>query len=144
MKHYNNFRDSIIMFQELLARLMEFPLPTMCVYNGNAIAGGYILGLAHDFRVMHESTGIICLSEMKLGLALPPPYMGTVAAKLSARVASKIAFGITVSQLEALKDKMIDETYGSVEQLQSQLATFAKRYASFGQYRVAVRTNKLN
>jgi len=39
--------------QELLARLMEFPLPTMCVFNGTAMAGGYFLGLAHDFRVMH-------------------------------------------------------------------------------------------
>jgi enoyl-CoA hydratase/carnithine racemase len=97
MKHYNNFRDSIILFQELLARLMEFPLPTMCVYNGTAIAGGYIMGLAHDFRVMHESNGIICLSELKLGLALPPPYMGVVAAKLPARVACKISFAVTIN-----------------------------------------------
>jgi len=132
MKHYNNFRDSIILFQELLARLMEFPLPTMCVFNGTAMAGGCILGLAHDFRVMHESTGVICLSELKLGLALPPPYMGIVAAKLSPIVTNKITFGITVSQQEALKDQIIDETYGSVEQLQGQLATFAKRYAGFG------------
>ena len=87
----------------------------MCVFNGNAIAGGFILGLAHDFRVMHESNGAICLSELKLGLPLPPPYMGVFAHKLSARVVNKIAFGITLPQSEALKEDLIDETYGSVE-----------------------------
>jgi len=144
MLSYENFRDSIIRFQELLARVVEFPLPTLCVFNGNAIAGGYILGLAHDFRVMHETNGAICLSELKLGLPLPPPYMDMLAYKLKARVANKIAYGITLPQSEALKDELIDETYSSVEQLHTQLATFAKRYAGFGVHRTGIKTNKTN
>ena len=54
-----------------MARLMEFPMVTMCVFNGTAFAGGYFLGLVHDYRIMHETTGSICLTELKLGLPLP-------------------------------------------------------------------------
>ena len=93
---YENFTSSIYGMQEILARLLEFPMPTMCVFNGNAIAGGYILGLVHDFRIMHESNGIICLSELKLGMSLPPAYMKVCAAKMSARVCNKLVYGITV------------------------------------------------
>jgi len=81
---------------------MEFPMPTMCVFNGNAIAGGYFLGLAHDFRVMHETNGVLCLSEMKLGMAWPPAFMSFCAAKLSPRVCNKIQYGITIPRAEAL------------------------------------------
>ena len=100
-----------------MARLLEFPMPTMCVFNGNAIAGGYIHGLCHDFRIMHESNGTICLSELKLGMHMTYPYLVVMAAKLPAAIANKVFFGITIKQAEALKDGLIDQTYGNVEQL---------------------------
>ena len=83
MQDYDNMKTSIGRFQEIMARLLEFAMPTMCVFNGSAIAGGYIFGLCHDYRIMHETVGSgICLSELKLGLALPYPYMKVCAAKL--------------------------------------------------------------
>ena len=100
-----------------MARLISFSMPTMCVFNGNAIAGGYILGLCHDFRIMHETNGFICLSEAKLGLALPYPYLKVCAAKLDAMACNKLAFAIDVKQQEALQDKLIDSTYAGPEQL---------------------------
>ena len=53
VKDKKNMFESIQMFQDLLARVMTFPMPTFCVMNGNAIAGGYILSLAHDWRMMN-------------------------------------------------------------------------------------------
>jgi len=127
-----------------MARLMEFSMPTMCVFNGNAIAGGYILGLCHDYRIMHETNGSICLSEIKLGLALPYPYMKVCAAKLDPAICTRLAHGITVLQPEALKDRLIDATYANTEDLQKQIAGFAKRFAALGGERMAIKMNKIN
>ena len=43
-----NMKVSIERFCEVMARLLSFSMPTMCVFNGVAIAGGYIWGLCHD------------------------------------------------------------------------------------------------
>lgn len=79
-----------------MARLLEFPMPSMCVFNGNAIAGGYILGLCHDFRIMNATIGRICLSELKIGLSLAPAYMTVCSAKLSPQICNKVVFAITL------------------------------------------------
>ena len=41
-----------------------------------------------------------------------------------------------------MKHGLIDQTYGSADQLQIQLATFAKKFAGFGAMRKAVMINK--
>ena len=48
LKSYENHTSSIVRFQELMARLLELSIPSMCVFNGSAFAGGYILGVCHD------------------------------------------------------------------------------------------------
>ena len=53
MSDLENMKVSIKRFCELMAHLLEFSMPTMCVFNGTAIAGGYIFGLCHDYRIMH-------------------------------------------------------------------------------------------
>ena len=76
-----------------MARLLEFPMPSMCCFNGTAIAGGYFLGLCHDFRTMHETVGLgVCLTEIKLGLALPYAYGKVLAAKVAPNSANLAAF----------------------------------------------------
>ena len=81
-----------------MARLLSFSMPTMCVLNGTAIAGGYIFGLCHDFRIMNETVGEICLSELKITLGLPAAYMKVTSAKLTPRVCNKIVYAISVKQ----------------------------------------------
>ena len=49
-----NMKPSITRFTEVMARLLQFSMPTMCVFNGTAMAGGYIWGLCHDFAIMNE------------------------------------------------------------------------------------------
>ena len=118
MESYDNhMKPSIYRFQVLMGRLVSFSMPTMCVFNGNAIAGGYILGLCHDYRIMHETNGYICLSEAKLGLPLAYPYSVVCAAKLDAMICNRLSMAIDVKQPEALKDKLIDSTYAGPKQL---------------------------
>ena len=82
----DNMINCLERFQELMARLLEFSMPTMCVYTGNAMAGGYIFGLCHDFRIMNNDVGTICLSELKLGLSIFLPFMKVISSKLPSSV----------------------------------------------------------
>ena len=91
---------------------------------------------------MHESVGVICLSEIKIGMAFPPPYNLVTRSKLRQMVCTKVLYGITLKQKEALKDGLIDDTYKNRSDLESKLAAFAKRYANFGEQRVAIKMNK--
>ena len=52
---------SIAKMQGLLNRLMTLSVPSMAVINGHAYAGGLILALTHDFRVMAKGKKRICL-----------------------------------------------------------------------------------
>ena len=114
----------------------------MAVFNGHAVAGGFILGLAHDQRIMNAKMGTICLSELKLGMPLMKSYMKVCQAKLHPIVCTKAVFGVTYKQKEALEDELIDATYDGVEDLYAQIATFVKRYAAVGVHRGAIKVNK--
>ena len=64
--------------QLLLAKLLAFPMPTVCVISGHAYAGGLIFALSHDFRIMKAGSGKLCLSEISVGKALGPAYANLV------------------------------------------------------------------
>jgi enoyl-CoA hydratase len=68
-------RDGLIAFvrsyQELMLRLFLFPRPVVAAVGGHAIAGGAILALASDFRVMAEGAFQIGLREVAIGIPLP-------------------------------------------------------------------------
>ena len=126
----DNIKSSVDRFNLLMARIMTFPMPTMCVFTGTAFAGGYFLGLCHDYRVMHETRGLgISLTELKLGIALPDTFTQVLRAKLSPSVVTTASFGSSITQVEALQQRMIDATYANDEQAEKQVAAFAKRYA---------------
>jgi len=125
-----------------MAKLLEFPMPTVCIFNGNAFAGGYLLGLCYDTRIMNEAVGNICLNELKLGIALPLPMMLVCKAKLAPNVCLRLAKSIVVSPSEALKDGMIDATYSSVQNLEKQIYEYCRRYSALGASRLAMKMNK--
>ena len=79
---FENKHESYYKLQHLLGRLLAFKLPTMCVMNGSALAGGYFLALAHDLRVMNLAQGEICLTELKVGVSMPLPLVAILNAKL--------------------------------------------------------------
>lgn len=67
----------------LFARLLVFPLPTAAAMNGHAFAGGLMLALAHDHRVMRADRGFCCLPEIDLGLPLHPGMTALIQGRLS-------------------------------------------------------------
>lgn len=66
----------------VFARVLASPLPTVAALNGHAFAGGAMLALACDFRVMRTDRGFFCIPEIDLGLPLAPGMASLIQAKL--------------------------------------------------------------
>lgn len=54
----------------LFGRVLGMAVPSVAAINGHAFAGGAMLALAHDFRVMRADRGFFCLPEIDLGMPL--------------------------------------------------------------------------
>jgi len=60
-------------FNQVCLGLFTLPKPTVAAITGHAIAGGCILALCCDFRLIAEGRRLMGLNEVKLGL--PVPYL---------------------------------------------------------------------
>ena len=60
-------------FNESCMGLYTFPKPTVAAITGHAIAGGFILALCCDYRIIGKGRKLMGLNEIKLGV--PVPYL---------------------------------------------------------------------
>lgn len=69
-------------FNPVIARLLSFPIPTVAALNGHTFAGGYLLALACDYRVMTAGKAWACFNEVHFGAPLPPAFGALIRVKL--------------------------------------------------------------
>eukprot|EP00747_Dinoflagellata_sp_TGD_P208792 gnl/TRDRNA2_/TRDRNA2_82235_c0_seq1.p1 gnl/TRDRNA2_/TRDRNA2_82235_c0~~gnl/TRDRNA2_/TRDRNA2_82235_c0_seq1.p1 ORF type:complete len:344 (+),score=74.57 gnl/TRDRNA2_/TRDRNA2_82235_c0_seq1:150-1034(+) len=67
---------------ELMARILCFPLPTVAAINGHFCAAGGMMGLAFDYRVMSSDRGYFFIPGVDLGLVYSPFQMRLMETKL--------------------------------------------------------------
>jgi Delta3-Delta2-enoyl-CoA isomerase len=75
--------------QALFIRLLTFPVPVIAAVNGHAFAGGAMLALACDERVMREDRGYFCLPEVDINIPFVLGMSKLVEAKLTPTAAHK-------------------------------------------------------
>ena len=75
--------------QALYMRLMTFPVPVVAAVNGHAFAGGAMLALACDERVMREDRGYFCLPEVDINIPFVSGMSKLIQAKLTPAAAHK-------------------------------------------------------
>jgi enoyl-CoA hydratase/carnithine racemase len=69
--------------EDLVAALYTYPGPTIAWVNGHAIAGGCVLAMCCDLRVMTSREGPrIGLNEVAIGVKYPPKVFQMVRARL--------------------------------------------------------------
>lgn len=54
----------------LFHRLLTYPMPTVALLPGHAFAGGLMLAMHHDYRVMNSARGFACVNELEFGAPL--------------------------------------------------------------------------
>ncbi len=79
--------DFVARLHALLARLLEVSVPTVAAVQGHAFAGGAMLALAHDERIMRADRGYFCLPEVDIGIPFTPGMSALIASRLTAPVA---------------------------------------------------------
>lgn len=93
-----------------LTRLFDFPMPVVAAVNGHAIAGGLILALACDHRVMAQGDGKLGLTELLVGVPFPAAPLEIVRFQVPAQTARNLVFsGRTMPGREALELALVDE-----------------------------------
>jgi len=80
-------------FMQCVYGLMELPCPVVAGMSGHAIAGGFILSLAADFRIVGDSRLKFGLSEVDLGVAVPAGTLALLSARVGHASALRLAAG---------------------------------------------------
>ncbi|XP_042488947.1 enoyl-CoA delta isomerase 2, peroxisomal-like [Macadamia integrifolia] len=106
------------LFQQLVAELISFPLPTIAAVIGHAAAAGFILALSHDYVLMRRDRGVIYMSELDIGLTFADYFMALMRSKINSPIARrKVALAAAkVKADEAVKMGMIDSAHDSAEE----------------------------
>lgn len=134
---------SLPKFQQILARLMTFPMPTMCICTGHTLAAGIQIALAHDFRIMADGRGKMGLVELKMGIPLMAPFTSLINATLPVQTVRKLMYGLSFTPKEALRDQICSDLYTSAEDLQEKIRAFSETFGPIGQYRKSIKDNKI-
>jgi len=71
----------------LYARLLGLDVPTVAAIQGHAFAGGAMLALAHDVRVMRVDRGWFCLPEVDINIPFTPGMTALITARLPVNIA---------------------------------------------------------
>lgn len=83
-------RTAMTAFNALLRRLATYPGPAVAAVSGHAIAGGCLLALACDRRVMARSGARIGLSEVNLGFPVPAGAVAMLLALYQTRAVEQL------------------------------------------------------
>ena len=97
-------------FYALFSALACSPIPIAAAITGHAPAGGTVLALFCDHRVAAEGDWRMGLSEVQVGLPLPPVILTALRRLVGARHAERLAVrGLLITTAEAAVCGLVDE-----------------------------------
>lgn len=112
--------------QALLARVLTLPVPTAAAVTGHAFGAGAMLAFAHDWRVMRDDRGYLCLPEVDIRIPFTPGMAALIQAKLTPRAAiDAMTTGHRFPGPEAVGAGLVDVTAAEDEVLDRAIARVA-------------------
>lgn len=96
-------------FIELLETIACSPIPVAAAITGHSPAGGAVICLVCDYRVMSRGDYRIGLNETRVGLIIPPVLQNAMARLVGPRIAEQmLVAGSLVDSQEAFKISFVD------------------------------------
>lgn len=110
-------RDALLLawntFFEAARALVACPVPVVAAIGGHAPAGGCVLALCCDYRVMADGPYRIGLNETQVGLIAPEGIQALLARVVGAHRSERLLVsGALVESSEALRIGLVDEVTG--------------------------------
>ena len=97
-------------FYDLLRALADSPVPIAAAITGHSPAGGAVMAIFCDRRVMAEGRFAIGLNEVQVGIPLPPALYGALRRVVGQRTAERLAVaGAMLRADEAYRVGLVDE-----------------------------------
>lgn len=97
-------------FFALMRALAAAPVPVAAAITGHSPAGGAVLALFCDHRIMAEGDFRIGLNEVQVGLTVPSPILVALRERVGSRAAERLAVaGRMIPASEALAVGFVDE-----------------------------------
>ena len=95
---------------ECLRLIACCPVPMACALTGHSPAGGTIMALFADYRVMARGDYQLGLNEVQVGLVVPPFVQAALARQIGARQAEQhLVAGRMISPEQALQLGLVDQ-----------------------------------
>jgi enoyl-CoA hydratase len=99
-------------FAHLVATLYGLPQPLVAALAGHAVAGGCIVALCADWRVLRTGGAQIGFNEGRVGVAMPGPVTVVLRATLAPPMVTRVALlGRNFEGAEALAVGLCDELH---------------------------------
>ncbi len=104
-------RSFLMLLENCVTELYLYPAPTVALINGHAIAGGCVLALCCDRRVVTNNPRTrIGLNEVALGVRFPPRTLAAMRARVPRRHAEEVFLGAKLHDpARALALGLVDE-----------------------------------
>jgi 3,2-trans-enoyl-CoA isomerase len=97
-------------FTRLLKRIALSPLPTVFAMTGHAPAGGIVMAVFGDYRIMPRGVFKTGMNEVQVGLVVPPPVQLALVRLIGAHRAERILVaGEIMDAQRALDIGLVDE-----------------------------------
>lgn len=114
--------------QDVWFKLYGSPFPTVAAINGHSPAGGCLLSLCCEYRVMCQNY-TIGLNETRLGIVAPTWFMASMRNTMSRRDAElALTLGTLFTTDEALKVGLVDEVATSKEDAIAKATAFLDKF----------------
>ncbi len=109
--------------QALFSRILTFPMVTVAALQGHTFAGGAMLAVAHDAKVMRADRGFLCFPEVDIHIPFTPGMAALLQARLSKATAhTAMTTGRRYGGSEALEAGIVDGTAAEGEVLEQAIA----------------------
>ncbi len=87
------------------------PIPVIGAINGHAIAGGFVLAMSCDWKIVADAPMQVGLTEVRVGVPYPAAALEVVRSELDPQVARELVlFGKNLNAAEALAAGIFDES----------------------------------